>query len=66
MVESSQMYEKLLDAVEALPEEFLIQPQQPPGVPQSFVVWELLRGNHYDHYRLHMVDIRAWLDKRVS
>jgi hypothetical protein len=64
MTTSRQVYDRLLELVEALSEEFLIQPQQPPGVPQPFVVWEQLRGNTYDHYRLHMVGVRAWLAQR--
>lgn len=60
---SRQTYDRLLELVETLSEEFLIQSQQPPGVPQPFVVWEQLRGNTYDHYRLHMGDVQAWLAK---
>jgi uncharacterized damage-inducible protein DinB len=59
--DSRQTYDGLLDLVEQLPETFLIEPQQPPGVPEPFVVWEQLRGNTYDHYRLHSVDVQAWL-----
>ncbi len=58
---SHQTYARLLAVVEQLPEAFLLEPQQPPGVPEPFVVWEQLRGNIYDHYRLHMRDVRAWL-----
>jgi hypothetical protein len=61
MADSRQTYDRLLQLVEVLSEEFLIEPQQPPGMSQPFVVWEQLRGNTYDHYRLHKVDVRAWL-----
>jgi hypothetical protein len=63
---SRQTYARLLELVEALSEEFLIQPQQPPGMAQPFVVWEQLRGNTYDHYRLHMGDVQAWLARVES
>jgi hypothetical protein len=63
LADSRQTYDRLLELVEALSEEFLIEPQQAPGAPQPFVVWEQLRGNTYDHYRLHMGDIRAWMEK---
>jgi hypothetical protein len=63
---SRYTYDRLLELVETLSEEFLIQPQQPPGAPQPFVVWEQLRGNTYDHYRLHMGDVQAWLERSES
>lgn len=62
MDQSSKTYARLIELVEQMDEAFLIEPQQPPGVPQPFVVWEQLRGNTYDHYRLHMQDVRSWLD----
>jgi hypothetical protein len=62
MSNSRQTYERLLELVETLSEEFLIEPQQLPYVQQPFVVWEQLRGNTYDHYRLHMKDVQAWLE----
>ncbi len=61
MTDSRQTYDRLLALVEALSEEFLIEPQQPAGMLQPFVVWEQLRGNTYEHYRLHMLDVRGWL-----
>lgn len=66
MSDSHRTYERLLQLVEILDEDFLIEPQQPAGVTQPFVVWEQLRGNTYDHYRLHMKDVQAWLDKSES
>ena len=62
MHDSRKTYDRLVEVVGLLSEDFLIQPQQPPGMPQPFVVWEQLRGNNYDHYRLHMVDVRGWLE----
>jgi hypothetical protein len=59
--DSRLTYARLLELVAVLSEEFLIEPQQMPGAP-PFVVWEQLRGNTYDHYRLHMQDVRAWLE----
>ena len=61
MRDSRETYARLVEMVEMLSEAFLIEPQQPPGVPQPFVVWEQLRGNTYDHYRLHMGNVRVWL-----
>jgi hypothetical protein len=61
MADSHTIYDRLVELVEALPEAFLIEPQHPPGVPRPFVVWEQLRGNTYEHYRLHAEQVRAWL-----
>jgi hypothetical protein len=63
LTDSRRTYERLIVLVEALSEEFLIMPQQLPGAPRPFVVWEQLQGNTYDHYRLHMQEVRAWLAK---
>jgi hypothetical protein len=66
LTDSRQTYNRLLELVELLSEEFLVEPQQPPGMTQPFVVWKQLRGNTYDHYRLHMQDVWAWLAKSPS
>jgi hypothetical protein len=64
--DSSKTYTRLIKLVEMMDEEFLVEPQQPPGIPQPFVVWEQLRGNTYDHYRLHTDNIRAWLNNDAA
>jgi hypothetical protein len=46
--------------VEAHSEDFLTQPQQFEGMAEPILVWKLLKGNGYDHYREHMRSIRAW------
>jgi len=59
--ESQQVFGRLLAVVEAHSEEFLTQPQQFEGVPGSFLIWKMLEGDGYAHYRDHMRSIRAWL-----
>jgi len=63
LAESRQVYQRLLELVEAHTEEFLIQPQHFEGVPGTFVVWEILDGDNYGHSREHAYTIRQWLDK---
>jgi hypothetical protein len=61
--QSREVFDRLLEEVEAHSEAFLTQPQTFPGVPQPIHVWELLAGNHYEHYRLHAGWVRDWLEK---
>jgi hypothetical protein len=61
LADSRATFQRLVDGLEAHPEEFLIEPQQFEGVPQPVVIWTLLRGSIYEHYALHMPSIRAWL-----
>jgi hypothetical protein len=63
MAASTQTYTRLRALVEQLDEAFLIEPQQPPGMAQPFVVWEQLRGNHYDHRRQHARQVQTWLER---
>lgn len=59
--ESEQVHQRLLVAVEQLPEPFLIEPQNFPGAPELIAVWQMLRGDVYDHTRTHIQCIREWL-----
>jgi uncharacterized protein (TIGR03083 family) len=59
--ESQQMFNRLLEVVEAHSEEFLTQPQQFEGAPGPLLIWKMLEGDGYAHYRDHMRSIRAWL-----
>lgn len=65
--ESAETHQRLLAAVEQLPEAFLIEPQTIPDSPQpAFVIWKMLRGDVYDHTRTHIQGIRAWLAQTES
>jgi uncharacterized protein (TIGR03083 family) len=63
LAESRQVFERLIEVVEAHTEEFLTQPQQFEGAPEPMLVWKMLEGDGYEHYRDHMRSIRAWLDR---
>jgi hypothetical protein len=58
---SRQAFEKLLAGVEAQPEAFLIESQHFEGAPGPMLVWEMLRGDVYEHYALHVPSIKNWL-----
>ncbi|SRR6266508_1721016 len=64
--ESQQVFGRLLEVVEAHSEEFLTQPQQFEGAPGPLLVWKMLEGDGYEHYRDHMRSIRAWLARSAQ
>lgn len=55
-----QAFDDLMRGVEANSEAFLIEPQVFPGAPGPMVVWQMLRGDVYGHYDLHIPQIEAW------
>ena len=61
LAESAAVFDRLLAGVEAQSEAFLIEPQQFEGAPGPVRIWQMLRGDVYDHYREHATAIRTWL-----
>lgn len=59
--ESKAVFDRLIAGVEAHPESFLLEPQPVPGAPEPIVIWQMLRGDVYDHYPQHITPIRDWL-----
>jgi hypothetical protein len=66
LAESRQVFARLLEGVQAHSEEFLIEPQQFEGAPGPVMVWQMLRGDVYDHYGQHAPSIRSWLAARQA
>jgi hypothetical protein len=64
LAEDQEAFGRLLAAVEAHAEEFLIEPQQFEGTPGPVLVWQMLRGDVYDHYGEHIPSIERWLAAR--
>ena len=62
LAESGQVFERLLAGVEAQSEAFLIVPQHFEGAPGPVLIWQMLRGDVYDHSREHALAIKSWLD----
>jgi hypothetical protein len=61
LAESRRAFADLLAGVEAAPEPLLIETQVFEGAPAPIAVWQMLRGDVYEHYAAHMPDIQAWL-----
>ena len=60
--ESQQVFQELVELLQAEPEEFLIQPQVFANMPAPVVVGKSIKEACADHYRRHMPDVRAWLE----
>lgn len=61
LAESRAAYEKLMQAVAAQSEAFLIsQPHPFEGLPGPSLVWQMLEGDVYGHYPDHMIGIKQW------
>ena len=61
LAESRQAFQTLIAGVEAQTEAFLIEPQRFEGAPGPVTIWQMLRGDVYEHYGQHMPSIQAWL-----
>jgi hypothetical protein len=62
--ESREAFERLIAAVEAHDESFLIEPQGFEGAPGPQFVWKMLRGDVYDHYGPHIAAVERWLARK--
>jgi len=60
LAEAHHSFHRLLRAVEAQSEAFLTEPQTFEGAPGPVRIWEMLRGDVYDHYGLHIPSLEAW------
>jgi hypothetical protein len=63
LAESKVAFSKLIEGVKAHPESFLVEPQQLEGAPQPIVIWQMLRGDVYEHYGQHIPSIKNWAAK---
>ena len=61
MAESSQVFQQLVEGVEAHSEAFLTEPQEFEGAPGPVFIWMMLRGDIYEHYPQHIPSIKEWL-----
>jgi uncharacterized damage-inducible protein DinB len=59
--ESREVFQRLIEGVEAHTEAFLTEPHEFEGAPGPVLIWQMLRGDVYDHYPQHMPSIREWL-----
>ena len=66
LAESQQVFQRLMAGVQAHSEEFLLEPQHFEGAPEPVTVWQLLRGDVYEHYGEHLPAIKNWLAARPT
>ncbi|MBI5566503.1 MAG: ClbS/DfsB family four-helix bundle protein [Chloroflexi bacterium] len=61
--ESQAAFLRSLDVVQRLRDEDLYSPEftRPAGV--DWIVFDLIEGDTFGHYRDHIVSVRAWLEK---
>lgn len=69
--EARRVWVRLRQAVEALPEETLIDVSRAPtfvrrGWSDTTPLWEAIAGLTYGHYEEHLSDLRAWSGKAAS
>jgi uncharacterized damage-inducible protein DinB len=64
LADSRATFQRLLAGVEAHSEAFLTTPQHFEGAPGPVLIWQMLRGDVYDHYPQHIPAIRHWLAAR--
>lgn len=60
--ESKRAFQKLMAGVQAHTEAFLIEPQRFGDAP-PIIIWQMLRGDVYDHYGHHIESIKNWRDR---
>jgi uncharacterized protein (TIGR03083 family) len=61
LTEARDVFQQLLDAVEALTDEDLVDPKRFRGMPGEWQPWRVIASNSYEHYAHHARDIRSWL-----
>jgi|SRR5690606_1283611 uncharacterized damage-inducible protein DinB len=65
LAESRLAFQRLIEGVEAHTEAFLTEPHEFEGAPGPVLIWQMLRGDVYNHYPQHIPSVREWLaDKR--
>ncbi len=59
--EAQTVFGQLLQQIAALPEENLNDPALFPGMPPTWVPWQIIAQNSYEHYQHHAGAIKKWL-----
>jgi hypothetical protein len=62
--EAPQVFQQLLQALEALDEGALNDASRFRGMPADWVPWQVIAGSSSRHYEDHGADIQAWLQKQ--
>lgn len=64
--DASEVYYRLLSAIEMLTDDELNDPQRFRGMPADWQPWRILAQNTYEHYEHHLAAIRAWQKDRAE
>jgi hypothetical protein len=59
--DAHQAFAQMVAAVEALTARDLTDHHRFPNTPPGWQPWSFIAGHSYEHYREHMLSIRAWL-----
>ena len=62
--EAQQVFEQLIQAIQALPEADLNDASSFPDIPPNWLPWQVIVGNSYEHYHQHIPSLQACI-KRV-
>jgi hypothetical protein len=65
LLESRQLWRQILEATQALPEDYLFAERSIQGDPDLFRPCDILRSESYGHYLDHLADLRAWIEAGI-
>lgn len=64
--DSRQAFDRLIEGVQAHSEAFLTEPQTFEGAPGPVIIWQMLRGDVYEHYGQHIPSVTEWLAAQTT
>ena len=62
LAEAKEVFQQLVETVEALSEEDLTDSTRFQDMPVDWIPWRVVVANSFAHYYQHIPDLRAWLD----
>ena len=64
LAEEPQVFQQLLALLEPLTDEDLLDSGRFAEMPAEWEPWQVIASNTYEHYRQHVPDLRAWLERQ--
>ena len=61
---AGQTFAALLKGLETLTEEDLHESSRFADMPFSWIPWQVIATNTYEHYQYHIAQVQAWLKKQ--
>ena len=62
--EAQQVFEQLIQAIQALPENDLNDASRFRDIPPNWLPWQVIASNSYEHYHQHIPAIQAWIENK--